>query len=168
MDRGAWQATVHGIKRVGQDWVTNILFHLSHPVNVFICLFPPCQPCCLLPPLECMVCDPGGCFLHFAASPGFRAIQQYQTIDKCFIEWINRQSSVLTLKLTLMSITTLAFSSALWDVRSGMCVFEGRITWRLLHSSVWVRGNLKSSAAPDHLCGSPQVTLLPHCRAASA
>ena len=110
-------------KRVRQDCVTNTFFQLSYLVNVFICLFPPCQPCCLLPPLECMVRDTGGCFLHFTASPGFRTIQQYQTIDKCFIEWINRLSLVLTLKLTLISVTTLAFSSALWDVRSGMCVF---------------------------------------------
>ena len=30
MDRGAWQATVHGVIRVGHDWVTNTLTSDKH------------------------------------------------------------------------------------------------------------------------------------------
>ena len=32
MDRGAWQATVHGIARVGHDLALSFSFFLSHPI----------------------------------------------------------------------------------------------------------------------------------------
>ena len=32
MDRETWQATVHGVKRVGQDWTNNTLFLLPQLV----------------------------------------------------------------------------------------------------------------------------------------